>query len=94
MEGQLPIAEAIHLFDHQDPEDLVGAQASGAARRLLRAGGGTQILPDQLRDRRIAVEQARHGLQLFGVVKIEPGLTQRFLGFASFAHSGWPLFLG
>jgi hypothetical protein len=35
----------------------------------------------------------RHGLQLLGVVKIEPGLTQGFLDFASFAHSGWPLFL-
>src|ERR1700712_3341437 len=27
MEGQLPVAEAVHLFDYQNPQDLFGAQA-------------------------------------------------------------------
>ena len=56
-------------------------------------GDASQILQDQLCDHRIVVEHARHGLQLLGMVKIERVLPQAVLGFASFAHSDWPLFL-
>src|SRR4029077_4914119 len=93
MEGKLSVAEAVHLLDDQDPQDLLAAEPSHTAIGPRRAAGDIQILQDQLCDRRIVVKHARHGLQLFSMVKIEPGLTQSVLGFASFAHSGWPLFL-
>lgn len=75
MKSQLPIAEPVHLLDDQNSYDLVAAQAADAAVCLLRAAGDLQVLPDQLCDLKIFVENAGDGLQLLGVIQVEPGLA-------------------
>ena len=84
MEVQLTIAEAVHLLEQQRAEDLLGRHALGPRGAL---GIRREVLPDQLQDPRMFVEQIREGLQLFGMVQIEPREREVRLRTASFAHS-------
>jgi hypothetical protein len=96
MEDQRAVAEAIHLLDQQDAQDLLGAQsprATAALRQGAGGAGGAQVLQDKLLDPRMIVEEPRDCSQLCGVIDIEPVFVQAELSFSGFAHSGWPLFL-
>src|SRR5271168_1754373 len=92
MKGQYAIAEAVHLFDDEHPQHLLGAQSSGTTRDLRAVASDAKVLQDQLLDPRMVVEELRDGLELGGMIEIEPDLTQAGLSFAGFTHSGWPLF--
>jgi len=94
MKGQISIAPAIHLFENQGPKYLVRRQTLGPLRVSLRATGGEQVLPSQLIDRRILIEEPRNCLQFLGARQIEPRFPQRALNrFTDRAHLSWFLSL-
>ena len=75
MEDQNAVAETVHLLDQQNPQDLFGTQSPCATTLLLVGAGrarGAQVLPDQLLDLRMVVEETGNGLQLGGVGELEP----------------------
>jgi len=85
VEGQLFVAEAVHLSDDGGPQGLLAGHASASS--LRRHAIGHESLRRQLGQPRVLVEEGTDGLQLFGMLLRQPGLLQRELFLAVLAQA-------
>ena len=76
MEGQLPVAEAVHLLEDQSSHYLLGAQASRTRSTLPLGRRAREVVKRQVVDAAVRVEQTGDRLQFLGMLHIQPGLGQ------------------
>ncbi len=77
MEGQLIVAESVHLFDEQGPENLVPGHAWSTCLGIGKTS--EKVLLYEFFDARIVFEDAVDHCQFFGVIVLNPGAVQREL---------------
>ena len=86
VEGQFLVAEALHLLEHTDADDLVAGESHPAAAGV--GSGREQVLHGERRGRRDGVEDITDDLQLLGVRMVHLGRGEPELMLMVSAHRG------
>lgn len=87
MEGEGPIAEAVHLLEHKGPQHLLAAQPGAAPRLPVAVPRRHEVLLHRGGGRRIFGEKSAHRRQLLGRLGAEPGVGEARLTSQFSAHS-------
>jgi hypothetical protein len=93
MEGEVLIAEAVHLLDDGCPEGEIRTQARPASGLVPRDFLALEIFPDQLRDDRVVGQDPIDPFQLPSVLVGKTVVTEEVEGGKDWAHPVAPILL-